>query len=78
MKKVPAMSTRESSAVLGSPTLVTVTGSVLLCTTSVVFPAEAFPPVPFKGTPGPREQRFSGCSLKICPATEKVHINEFH
>lgn len=60
MKNVPAMRTRESSAVLGSPRTATSADSLLLLITIVAFSAAAPPAVLF------REQRFKGCSLKIC------------
>ena len=63
MRKVPAMSTRDSSAVLGSPTFCgTFCGTVLL------------PHVRFWNAESlllPREQRFNGCSLKICEGDVK-------
>lgn len=52
------MRTRDSSAVLGSSW--TFLGTVLLFSPKVVFSIETFPPVLLL-----REQRFSGCSLKI-------------
>ena len=67
------MSTRESSAVLGSPMTCTVTGTVLLLSITVIFSVEKSPSVPL--TVLLSEQRFRGWSLKICPATKKVHIN---
>lgn len=60
MKKVPAMRTRESSAVLGSPTVIPAAGWVLLIGTNVAFSAVTFPSVLL-----PMKQRFNGCSLKI-------------
>lgn len=66
MKKVPAMRTRESSAVLGW--FRTAAGTVLLPRASVTFAGEASVPLP-------REQLLSGCSLKIWQTTRRVQIN---
>lgn len=60
MKNVPAMRTSDSSAVLGSLRVIPATGWVLLIGTDVVFSTVTFPSVLLS-----REQRFSGCSLKI-------------
>lgn len=61
------MRTKESSAVFGSPLTFSVAGRLLFFIIRVTFSAKASASVPLL-----REQRFSGCSLKIC--TQRFHI----
>ena len=75
MKNVPAMRTRESSAVLGWPRTLSGPGTaVLLLRTWVVFSIEVPPAVLLS-----REQYFSGCSLKIwgCESEHNIVTTQY-